>query len=100
MFSYLLGIIQDFERKHGHRPQLVYLNPSHMRQFMEECPDLFDKETAMPLGFRIVILPECELAHPKAVWLPPRRQTKLRKRFDEEAALISWTGGRRESGGQ
>ena len=90
MFSYLLGIIQEFERKHGHRPQVVCLNPQHMRRFMEECPDLFDRETAMPLGFRIVVLPESDLAHPRAMWLPPRERAQRRDVAHDRAELIAW----------
>lgn len=89
MFSYILGIIQEFERKHGRRPQVICLNPRHMRQFMTECPDLFEQETAMPLGFRIMVLPESELAHPKAVWLPPRRPSKPRAP-EKELQVFAW----------
>lgn len=89
MFSQLLGVIQDFERKHGHRPQVICLNPRHMQLFMRECPDLFDPETAMPLGFRILILPEHELPHPKAMWLRRRRKVK-RALPDREVELIPW----------
>lgn len=100
MFSYLLKIIQDFEHTHGHRPQVMCLNPSHMQQFVEECPDLFDQETAMPLGFRILVLPESELPHPKAMWLPPRRRNIKRGLPEREVELIPWqrpTQGRREA---
>jgi hypothetical protein len=94
MFAYLLKVIQDFERTHGHRPQVICLNPSHMQLFMEECPDLFDQDTAMPLGFRIMILPENELPHPKAMWLPPRKRNAKRGLPDHEVELISWQRAR------
>ena len=90
MLSYILGIIEAFERRHGRRPQLVYLNAHHMQQFMEECPDLFDPSTAVPLGFRIVIVPASELAHPRAVWLPPRVRATPPPQPDTGRALISW----------
>lgn len=95
MFSYLLGLIEEFEKQHGRRPQLICLNARHMRQFMDECPDLFDRETAMPLGFRILVLPESELRHPKAVWLPRRRPTKPRAPNGPPLTLLSWTTRRR-----
>lgn len=91
MFSYLMGIVQEFERNHGRRPQAVCLNPRHMQQFMDECPDLFERDTYMPLGFRIVILPESELPHPKALWLPPRRQAKPGLPKPNETKLLAWT---------
>ncbi len=90
MLSYILGIIESFERTHGRRPQLVYLNAYHMHELMQECPDLFDPTTAIPLGFRIVILPESELPQPKAAWLPPRRRVVQRSEPEMGRSLISW----------
>lgn len=90
MFSYLLRIIEEFEKKRGHRPQVICLNPRHMQLFMEECPDLFDQETAMPLGFRILVLPESELPHPKAMWLPRRKSRPSHALPDKEVELIPW----------
>jgi len=94
MFRYLRGLVEEFEKKHGRRPQVVCLNPRHMRQFMRECPDLFDRETAMPLGFRVVVVPENELTHPKAVWLPPRR-TRPRGADEPDVKLLAWDRQRR-----
>lgn len=95
MFAYLLKIVQDFERRHGHRPQVICLNPEHMQQFMAECPDLFHPDTAMPLGFRILILPESELPHPKPMWLPKRRRTLPRAPCEEDLKLLAWTKTKR-----
>jgi hypothetical protein len=78
MLSHILGMIQEFERSHGRRPQLVYLNHRHLQELLQECPELLDSETAVPLGFRIVVVPATELPHPKAVWLPPRMLTLRR----------------------
>jgi hypothetical protein len=72
MLSYILKIMQEFEREHGRHPQVIYLNSRHMRQLMHECPDLFSEHRPVPLGFRIVELPEKELPHPMAAWLPPQ----------------------------
>ena len=71
MLSYILRIMQEFERTHGRHPQVIYLNERHMRELMHECPDLFREDRPVPLGFRVVELPEKELPHPKAAWLPP-----------------------------
>lgn len=80
MLSYILRIMQEFERTHGRHPQVICLNPRHMRQLMHECPDLFNERRPVPLGFRVVVLPEEELPHPKAVWLAPRTRTTRRKK--------------------
>jgi hypothetical protein len=89
MLSYLLGIIQEFERNHGRRPQLVCLNPRHLQALQEECPGLFDGETPNPLGFHITVLAEAELPHPKAVWMPTRTRA-LQRTPRVSAALLTW----------
>jgi hypothetical protein len=100
MFAYLLKIIQDFEKRHGRRPQVICLNPLHMRQFMAECPDLFHPDTAMPLGFRILILPDSELPHPRPMRLPERRRTLPRAPHEDELKLLAWTKKRRRQNRQ
>lgn len=94
MLSYLLRIMQEFERAHGRHPQVIYLNPRHMRQLMQECPDLFNKHRPVPLGFRIVVLPEDELPHPKAAWLPPRTPAP-RRDAGRKKSVMSPTGRKR-----
>jgi hypothetical protein len=84
MLSYILRIMQEFERMHGRHPQVIYLNARHMRQLMHECPDLFNAHRPVPLGFRVVEVSEEELPHPKAAWLPapepkPRRKAEFAK---------------------
>jgi hypothetical protein len=90
MLNHILRIIDEFQRTHGRRPQLVCLNARHMQQFMEECPDLFDPKTAISLGFRIMVLPESELPHPKAVLLPRRPRKPARTPSEAGPELISW----------
>jgi len=94
MYAHLRSIVHEYEKRHGRRPQVVYLNARHMRRFMEECPDLFDPETAMPLGFRVVVLPESELSQPKAAWLP-RRRTRPRGADEPDLKLLAWDRERR-----
>jgi len=73
MLSYLLGLIQEFERIHGQIPVLVCLNTRHMDYLLEECPDLVRDDEPFPFGFRISVLPEDELAHPVVSVLPVTR---------------------------
>lgn len=90
MLRHILKLIEDYVRTYGRRPQVVCLNARHMQTFMAECPDLFDKNTAIPLGFRILVVPESELAEPKVMWL--RRAKPKRPALPEKGpALISWT---------
>jgi hypothetical protein len=70
MLSYLLGLIQEFERSHGRLPLLVRLNTRHMKNLLDECPGLALSGVPFPFGFRISVLPEDELAHPVVTLLP------------------------------
>jgi hypothetical protein len=81
MLSYLLGLIQEFERSHGRVPVLVSLNARHMHHLLQECPDLLRGDEVFPFGFRISVVPEDELAHPVVSVLPVMRSAGERSRF-------------------
>ena len=49
MLSYLLGLIQEFERSHGRVPVLVSLNTRHMQYLLQECPDLVRDDEAFSI---------------------------------------------------
>ena len=74
MLAFIMGMLQAYENTHGFRPQLVYLNQKHLTQLLTECPWLNIMEDRPALGFRIVLISEKELSHPKAVWIPPMRR--------------------------
>jgi hypothetical protein len=97
MLSYILRIMQEFERAQGRRPQVIYLNPRHMRELAHECPDLFNERRPVPLGFRVVVLSEKELPHPKAVWLPPRATKKRGSTRQKKSAATSHSGSGRNA---
>jgi len=81
MLSYLLGLIQEFERSHGRVPVLVRLNARHMQYLLQECPDLVRDDEPFPFGFRISVIPEDELAHPVVSALPVLRSPVERPCF-------------------
>lgn len=70
MLSYILGLIYQFQRKHGRLPRLVCLNHRHLAELKSEHPDIFNRKQWPLLGFRIAVFSEYELPHPKVVWLP------------------------------
>ena len=82
MLSYLLGLIQEFERTHGRVPILISLNTRHMSYLIEECPDIAINDEPFPFGFRICVLPEDELAHPVVSVLPVMWPTNEIPQFD------------------
>jgi hypothetical protein len=73
MLSYIMGLVQAFEYRHGVRPQMVCLNPRHLRRLLVEYPDIDHEKFFGNLGVRILVLPENDLPHPRVVWLPPSR---------------------------
>lgn len=73
MLSYIMGLVQTFEYRHGVRPQVVCLNPRHLRQLLVEYPDIDREKFFSGLGVRILVLPENDLPHPRVEWLPPIR---------------------------
>lgn len=80
MLSYILGLIYQFQRKHGRLPRMVCLNHGHLAELKSECPGIFNKKQWPLLGFRIAIFSEYELPHPKVVWLPSIRNFNNLKR--------------------
>ena len=70
MLSYILGLIQAFERIHGQMTLQVYLNTRHMQQLLDECPGLVNSSESASLGFHIGILSEDALPHPMVSVLP------------------------------
>lgn len=69
MLDHLLSTAQAFERTHGVTPDVVYINPRHYENLRRHCPELFDREQEVELGFRLVILPGSLLTHPEAARL-------------------------------
>ena len=73
MLSYIMGLVQAFEYKHGVRPQMVCLNSRHLHQLLVEYPDIDREKFFNGLGVRILVPPENDLPHPRVEWLPPIR---------------------------
>ena len=88
MLSYLLGLLQEFERVHGQIPTLVSLNTRHMKYLLEECPNLVSGAEPFPFGFRISVYPENELAHPVVSMLPVTRHVGLMSRSDISEHIV------------
>ncbi|MBE9516813.1 MAG: hypothetical protein IME93_07520 [Proteobacteria bacterium] len=84
MLAFIISMMQSYEKSHGVRPQLVYLNQKHLIQLLEECPWLQGMEDRPALGFRIVLISEKELPHPRVIWIPPlRRQYQIKRNMAE-----------------
>ena len=70
MLSYLYRLATAFERTHGHRPNLVYLNRLHYRMLQQNLAGLNnEEEIAHLLKMDIVISPDT--CHPDVAWVSP-----------------------------
>ena len=69
MLDHILATAQSYEREHGIRPNVLYLNPDHHRVLIEYYPDLFEHDPAIYLDFRLVIVATSQLSHPQAAYL-------------------------------
>jgi len=79
MLSHILRQVQDFERRHGQRPNVVFVNEDHLAALQADYPRLFRQDPVIELGFRIAVVSNLALTQPEAAWLPeriePRRAT-------------------------
>jgi len=92
MLAFIMGMLQTYETSYGFRPQLVYLNQKHLTQLLTECPWLNNIEDRPALGFRIVLISERELPHPRVVWLPPMRRQFSSQRNMVEPETLDYDG--------
>ena len=67
MLSYIYSIVGDFERRHGHIPNLLYISPEHLRRLRQSFPDHRDMEDLVRLlGMHIVI--SRDATRPRVAW--------------------------------
>lgn len=63
MLSYLVKLASEFEREHGHRPNLLYMNPRHFQILQAELAGIPGLgQLVQFLGMELVI--ERDVCHP------------------------------------
>ena len=63
MLSFLYRLATDYEREHGHRPNLLYISPLHYQSLRHDLASIQGLgELVRFLGMEIVIEPE--VSHP------------------------------------
>jgi len=73
MLSYLYRLAADYQRTHGCRPNLVYLNRQHYRMLCENLGGMHNEEQiARFLGMHVCICPD--LTHPDVARIAPERR--------------------------
>ena len=67
MLSLIYQLSSEFEKRHGLRPNLIYLNPRHQQQFCNDYPDANVRVRIMQhLGMEVVI--DRDVIHPHVAW--------------------------------
>ncbi len=64
MLDHILNTAQNFERAHGMKPDVIYINPLHFECLYKLHYGLFHPDQEMAPGFRLVILPASVPVHP------------------------------------
>lgn len=67
MLSFIYRLVRDFEKEHGLRPNLLYLNPAHLHTLHEQIDSRgpFDDLSRL-LGMEIIVTQEA--VHPHVAW--------------------------------
>lgn len=67
MLSFIYRLVRDFEKEHGIRPNLLYINPSHLQSLHEQLDSNEQLDRLVDLiGMEIVITRE--VVHPHVAW--------------------------------
>ncbi|HEC11777.1 MAG TPA: hypothetical protein ENI80_00745 [Acidiferrobacteraceae bacterium] len=74
MLDHILRQVQGFERRHGYRPNVVFINRRHYRVLRHNYPNLFQADPSIELGFRIAVVSEDLMSQPEALFLRPPPQ--------------------------
>lgn len=74
MLSHIYRVCTEFERSHGCRPNLLYLNKTHLAQLLEDLSGWPNFESALRfLDMELVLSDEVVHPHVAAVSTPVRR---------------------------
>jgi hypothetical protein len=67
MISFLYRLTSRFEREHGYRPNLIYLNPEHFAALRGDLAEIRGLgELVRFLGMEMIVDPE--VRHPRLAW--------------------------------
>lgn len=75
MLSFICRLASDFEKEHGIHPNLLYLNPIHLKFLRQQLDNEAQLDNIVKLlGMEIIVT--SEVIHPHVVWthLPWQRQ--------------------------
>lgn len=75
MLSQILCQLLEFEKEHGRKANVMYLNPDHFTVLRLQNPSVFSEEgtqnEGVPASVKIAIVQREFLAHPRVAWVQP-----------------------------
>ena len=71
MLDHILRQVQEFERRHGYRPNVVFINQRHYGVLRQNCPGLFQSDPSIALGFRLAVVSNDLVSQPEVLRLTP-----------------------------
>jgi hypothetical protein len=75
MLSFIVRLVQAFEREHGMRPNLLYLNDQHITHLKDGFSSDFDlNDIIRMLEMEIVV--DDSIAHPHVAWVQMMAQKR------------------------
>ena len=75
MLSHIVRLTTEFEREHGLRPNLLYLNPEHLQRLQADFDPRFDLQVTMGM-LRMEVLVDAGILHPHVAWTQPAAQRR------------------------
>ena len=67
MLSFIYRLIRDFEKEHGIHPNLLYLNPTHLKFLREQLDNDAQLDDIVKL-LDMEIMVTGDVIHPHVVW--------------------------------
>ena len=80
MLTEILHRAQAFERRHGRRPNTLFLTHEQYSLLRNEYPEILRESPEIVLGLRIAVAPDNSLLQPEIAWLPVRAPDYSRQR--------------------
>ena len=80
MLTEILHRAQAFERRHGRRPNTLFLTHEQYSLLRNEYPEILGDSPEIVLGLRIAITPDKSLLQPEISWLLARAPGFIRQR--------------------
>jgi hypothetical protein len=67
MLSFVYQLVNRFESSHGYRPNLLYINPTHLKHLQNSFAAGYDLVDIMEM-FKMEFVVDSEALHPHVAW--------------------------------